>query len=64
MVNPMVVEGQVHGAVAQGIGNALCEDLAYDAQPQPLATSFMDYLLPNATTLPPLGATRIETRPR
>jgi carbon-monoxide dehydrogenase large subunit len=63
MVNPMVVEGQVHGAVAQGIGNALCEDLAYDAQAQPLATTFMDYLLPSATTLPPLEVSHIETLP-
>jgi carbon-monoxide dehydrogenase large subunit len=63
MVNPMVVEGQVHGAVAQGIGNALCEDLAYDAQAQPLATTFMDYLLPSATTLPAMEVTHIETLP-
>jgi carbon-monoxide dehydrogenase large subunit len=63
MVNPMVVEGQVHGAVAQGIGNALCEDLAYDAQAQPLATTFMDYLLPSATTIPPLEVSHIETLP-
>ncbi|HEY7678643.1 MAG TPA: xanthine dehydrogenase family protein molybdopterin-binding subunit, partial [Candidatus Methylomirabilis sp.] len=63
MVNPMVVEGQVHGAVAQGIGNALCEDLGYDAQAQPLATTFMDYLLPSATTLPAMEVTHIETPP-
>ena len=63
MVNPMVGEGQVHGAVAQGIGNALYEDLAYDAQAQPLATTFMDYLLPSATTHPPLEVSHIETLP-
>jgi len=63
MVNPLIVEGQVHGAVAQGIGNALYEDLAYDAQGQPLTTTFMDYLLPAATELPPVEVEHIETLP-
>ncbi len=63
MINPMLVAGQIHGAVAQGIGNALYEDLAYDAQGQPLATTFMDYLLPSAPTLPPMEVSHIETLP-
>ena len=63
MVNPMVVDGQTHGAVAQGIGNALFEDLAYDAQGQPLATTFMDYLLPTAKELPAMEVSHIETLP-
>ncbi len=63
MVNPMVVDGQTHGAVAQGIGNALYEDLAYDGQGQPLATTFMDYLLPTAPALPPMEVSHLETLP-
>jgi carbon-monoxide dehydrogenase large subunit len=63
MVNPMVVDGQTHGAVAQGIGNALFEELTYDGQGQPLATTFMDYLLPSAPTLPPMEVYHIETLP-
>lgn len=63
MVNPMIVEGQVHGAVAQGIGNALYEDLAYDGEGQPLTTSFMDYLLPTSQELPPFEVVHIETPP-
>ncbi len=63
MVNPMIVEGQVHGAVAQGIGNALYEELAYDEAGQPLTTSFMDYLLPTATELPAVEVAHIETLP-
>ncbi len=48
MVNPMIVEGQTHGAVAQGIGNALYEDMVYDESGQPMTTSFMDYLVPGS----------------
>ena len=40
MVNPMIVEGQIRGGVAQGIGTALCEEIPYDAQGQPLAATF------------------------
>jgi carbon-monoxide dehydrogenase large subunit len=63
MVNPMIVEGQTHGAVAQGIGNALYEDVAYDAGGQPLATSFMDYLIPGTMEVPPLDVIHVETPP-
>jgi len=63
MVNPVIVDGQTHGAVAQGIGNALFEDLAYDAQGQPLAATFMDYLLPSAPDLPAMEVAHIETLP-
>lgn len=63
MVNPTVVEGQVHGAVTQGIGNALYEDLRYDREGQPAAASFMDYLLPAAPELPAMEVTHIETLP-
>src|SRR5438045_1029011 len=48
MVNPMIVEGQIRGGVAQGIGTALYEEIPYDAQGQPLAVTFADYLMPGA----------------
>ena len=51
-VNPMLVEGQLVGGVAQGIGGALLEAFRYDESGQPLATSFMDYLLPTASETP------------
>jgi carbon-monoxide dehydrogenase large subunit len=54
MVNPMLVEGQIVGGTVQGIGGALLEEIKYDAQGQPLATSLMDYLLPTAWDFPPL----------
>jgi carbon-monoxide dehydrogenase large subunit len=63
MVNPMIVEGQTHGAVAQGIGNALYEDLVYDDTGQPLTTSFMDYLIPGAMEMPPIDVIHMETPP-
>jgi carbon-monoxide dehydrogenase large subunit len=51
-VNPAIVEGQVHGGIAHGIGNALFEWMGYDAAGQPVTTSFADYLLPTATEVP------------
>ncbi len=53
-INPMVVEGQLHGGVAQGIGTALSEELLYDGEGQLLTGSLMDYGLPTAGDLPPL----------
>ena len=52
LVNPMLVEGQVHGGVVQGIGQALCERTVYDGSGQLLSGSFMDYCLPRADNLP------------
>jgi carbon-monoxide dehydrogenase large subunit len=52
MINPMIVEGQAAGALAQAIGGALLEDLVYDEDGQPLATTYMDYLVPTATDVP------------
>ena len=46
MINPMIVEGQVHGGVAQGIAAALYERLAYDDQAEPLSGTFADLLVP------------------
>lgn len=61
VVNPMVVEGQVHGGVAQGIGTALYEELPFDEAGQPKATTFMDYLLPGATEVPAIRVEHQET---
>jgi carbon-monoxide dehydrogenase large subunit len=51
-VNPMVVHGQIHGAIAQGVGQALLEHCVYDGAGQPLAGSFMDYAMPRADDFP------------
>ena len=48
----MMVDGQVHGGIAHGIGNALFEWMGYDDAAQPVTTTFADYLLPTATELP------------
>ena len=52
IVNPLLVDGQVHGGVAQGVGQALMECAAYDADGQRIAGSFMDYAVPRADDLP------------
>ena len=52
VVNPLVLDGQITGGLAQGIGTALYEELPYDAFGQPQASTFMDYLLPGATEVP------------
>ncbi|MFL6790495.1 MAG: xanthine dehydrogenase family protein molybdopterin-binding subunit [Bradyrhizobium sp.] len=52
IVNPMIVAGQLHGGVAQGIGQALMEQVSYDASGQPITGSFMDYALPRAEDVP------------
>ncbi|HXF98510.1 MAG TPA: xanthine dehydrogenase family protein molybdopterin-binding subunit [Gaiellaceae bacterium] len=52
LLNPMIVEGQIHGGMAQGIGMALYEQLAYDEDAQPRVGTFMDYLLPTALEIP------------
>jgi aerobic carbon-monoxide dehydrogenase large subunit len=55
LVNPMLVQGQAHGGIAQGIGQALTEMVCYDEDGQLLTGSYMDYALPRASDLPPLG---------
>ena len=52
MINPGVVEGQIYGGVVQGIGGVLLEDFVYDADGNPLTTTFVDYLLPTTTEVP------------
>jgi carbon-monoxide dehydrogenase large subunit len=60
-INPMIVRGQVHGGVAQGFGQAVCERTSYDAQTaQLLAGSFMDYALPRASDLPDIEVEFVE----
>ncbi|HLK42030.1 MAG TPA: molybdopterin cofactor-binding domain-containing protein [Thermoleophilia bacterium] len=61
MINPMVVEGQIAGGVVQGIGGVLYEHAAYDEDGNPLATTFMDYLLPTAAEVPRIEYGHIET---
>ncbi|MFI5042646.1 MAG: xanthine dehydrogenase family protein molybdopterin-binding subunit, partial [Acidimicrobiales bacterium] len=61
MINPMVVEGQIAGGVAQGIGGALFEEMAYDEDGNPLATTFLDYLIPTAAEMPIIENGHIET---
>jgi carbon-monoxide dehydrogenase large subunit len=60
VINPIIVEGQVHGGVAQGIGGALFEDMAYDEQGQLLAGSLMDYAVPKADDLPLIETVHLE----
>jgi carbon-monoxide dehydrogenase large subunit len=61
MINPLIVDGQVHGGVAQGIGSALFEEFKYDDNGQPLVTTFMDYLLPGTTDVPHIEVHHLET---
>jgi carbon-monoxide dehydrogenase large subunit len=61
VINPMIVEGQIHGAVAQGIGEALGERLVYDESGQLLTGSLMDYPLPTAADLPAFTVGHLET---
>ncbi|HUA54347.1 MAG TPA: molybdopterin cofactor-binding domain-containing protein, partial [Candidatus Sulfotelmatobacter sp.] len=55
VINPMIVEGQVHGGVVQGIGQALYEGCVYDQGAQLVTGSFMDYCMPRADNLPPFS---------
>jgi CO/xanthine dehydrogenase Mo-binding subunit len=61
VINPMILEGQIHGGVAQGIGNAFYEQLVWDENGQLLNGSLMDYLLPTADTVPHIETDHVET---
>jgi len=61
VINPLVVEGQIEGGVAQGIGGAFYERLAYDDEGQLRNASFMEFLMPYATEIPPIEIDHIET---
>ena len=62
-INPQLVKGQISGGAAQGIGGALMEAFVYDASGQPLAASFVDYLIPTATEMPSVEALIFEDAP-
>ena len=61
LINPMVVDGQVYGGAAQGIGTALYEEMRYSTEGQPLASTLADYMLPGATEVPPIRIEHMET---
>ncbi len=61
LVNPMIVDGQIWGGAAQGIGTALYEEMPFDAQGQPLASTLSDYLLPGPTEVPDIRILHMET---
>lgn len=61
MINPMIVEGQIFGGIAQGIGTALFEELLYDDDGQPLSTTFADYLMPTMTDVPDFRVAHLQT---
>jgi len=63
MLNPTIVEGQVHGGVAHGIGNALFEEVVYDGDAQLLTGTYLDYLLPTASDVPPIAVGHQEEFP-
>jgi aerobic carbon-monoxide dehydrogenase large subunit len=61
MINPLVVEGQIHGGIAHGIGNALSEEIVYDAAGQLVTGTLMDYALPRAADVPTLAVHHVVT---
>src|SRR5947207_11376888 len=61
LVNPMVVDGQIQGGTAQGIGSALFEEMPFDKQGQPLAATLADYLLPACPEVPNIRILHMET---
>jgi len=61
LVNPLIVDGQVHGGVAQGIGAALYEEVVYDDQGQINTGSLVDYLVPTACEIPPMQIVHLES---
>jgi carbon-monoxide dehydrogenase large subunit len=61
VINPMIVDGQIYGGVAQGIGTALYEELKYEEDGQPLFATFMEYVLPTASEVPRLRLEHQET---
>jgi carbon-monoxide dehydrogenase large subunit len=60
VINPIIVEGQVHGGVAQGVGGGLFEEIAYDETGQLLSGTLMDYVVPRADDLPSIECVHLE----
>jgi carbon-monoxide dehydrogenase large subunit len=61
LVNPMIVDGQIYGGAAQGIGTALYEEMRYDTQGQPLGSTLSDYILPGPAEVPDIRVLHMET---
>jgi aerobic carbon-monoxide dehydrogenase large subunit len=61
LINPRIVDGQIHGGVAQGVGGALYERIVYDGDGQPLNASYMDFLIPYASEVPAVDIDHLET---
>ena len=61
LINPFVVDGQVQGAVAQGVGNALLEWMVYDDNANPVSVNFAEYMLPTAPETPNVGVVHVES---
>jgi carbon-monoxide dehydrogenase large subunit len=61
LVNPLIVDGQVHGGVAQGIGAALYEEVVYDAEGQIMTASLVDYLVPSASEIPSMQVVHLDS---
>jgi len=61
LINPLIVDGQIIGGVAHGIGNALLEFMGYDGDAQPVTTTLLDYALPSSCTVPNIIAAHMET---
>jgi carbon-monoxide dehydrogenase large subunit len=61
VLNPMLVEGQIHGGVAQGVAQALYEEFVYDGEGNPLTTSLIDYAIPTIGEIPPIETVPMET---
>jgi aerobic carbon-monoxide dehydrogenase large subunit len=61
IINPMIADGQVHGGIAQGIGNALLEEIVYDSDGNIQTATLADYLPPTVREIPPLELHHIET---
>jgi len=62
VINPLIVDGQLVGGLAQGLGRAMMDELVYGSDGQLLTTTFMDYLIPTATDMPPVSIEHMETR--
>jgi carbon-monoxide dehydrogenase large subunit/6-hydroxypseudooxynicotine dehydrogenase subunit gamma len=63
VVNPMLLDGQIVGGVAQGLGGALLEEFVYDERGEPLSGTFADYLMPTAAEMPPVDVLITEDAP-
>jgi carbon-monoxide dehydrogenase large subunit len=61
MINPMIVEGQVHGGIAQGLGEALMEAMVYNEDGQPISTTLIDYVVPTALDVPHIEVAHVES---